>query len=45
MKINTTNIIEVIRTLQKTTIVIYKDGSRQEFKGAIGLDVFKSLMR
>ena len=45
MKINTANIIEVIRTLQKTTILVYRDGSRQEFNGAIGLDMFRSLTK
>lgn len=43
MKINIESVKEIIRTVNKTTVLIYKDGSRQEFKGAAGIDIFKSL--
>lgn len=43
MKINIEQIKEIIRTVNKTTVLIYKDGTRQEFTGAVGMDIFKSL--
>ena len=40
MKINIEQIKEIIRTVNKTTVLIYKDGTRQEFTGTAGMDHF-----
>ena len=39
------NIKEIIRTINNTTILIYEDGSRQEFKGEKGVEIFKELSK
>lgn len=39
------NIKEIIRTINNTTILIYEDGSKEEFEEVKGVEIFKELMK